>query len=101
VINATIQALFDPHINLWGFRLVEAQHLVVKEAAWLLDLDELTLYYEGPSTDDEYQIREWIEHNVRELGIKHLFLDAMVEYDKDLHYPDLLNQIYAQLDEDG
>lgn len=98
-INATIQALLDPMIDVWGCKLVEAQHRVVRAAAWLLPLDELAPYYEGAATD-EIEIREWIEWNVRDCGIKHVLLDAMIEYNRDLDAPGLLAQIHAQIDED-
>lgn len=99
-INATIQALLDPRIDVWGYRLVEAQHRVMRAAAFLLDLDDLLPYYEGPATEDEIEIREWIQWNVRDCGIKHILLDAMVEYDRDLGAPGLLDQIHQQIDED-
>lgn len=99
-ITACIQALFDPRIDVWGYRLVEAQHRVMRAAAFLLDLDDLAPYYHGPVTDDEIEIREWIEWNVLDCGIKHLLLDLMVEYDRDLDAPGLLAQIHAQIDED-
>jgi len=99
-INACIQALLDPAIDVWGYRLVEAQHRVMRAAAFLLDLDDLAPYYEGPDTDDEIEIRGWVQWNVRDCGIKHEMLESMVEYDRDLNVPGLLAQIHAQIDED-
>jgi hypothetical protein len=99
-INACIQALLDPHVDVWGYRLVEAQHRVMRAAAFLLDLYDISKYYEGPATDDEIEIREWIRRNVRDCGIKHLMLDAMIEYNRELDVPGLLAQIHAQIDED-
>lgn len=100
-IVATIEALLDPHIDVAGHRLREAQHVVVREAAWLLDLEDLRPYYAGPPTGDEYVIRAWVEEHVRDLGIKHALLDMMIEHDRDLGDRDLVAQIHRQLDEDG
>jgi hypothetical protein len=99
-INACIQALLDPRIDAWGYRLVEAQRRVTRAAALLLPLDDLIPHYEGPETDDEIEIREWIEWNVRDCWVKHVLLDAMIEYDRDLDAPGLLAQIHRQIDED-
>lgn len=99
-IRACIQALLDPHIDVWGYSLVEAQHRVMRSAAFLLPLEDLLPYYEGAATKDEIEIREWVECKVRDCGIKHVMLDAMVEYDRDLDAPGLLAQIHAQIDED-
>lgn len=99
-IRACIHALLYPAIDVWGYRLVEAQHRVMRAAAYLLDLDDLVPYYEGPATNDEIDIREWVQWNVRDCGIKHVMLDAMVEYDRDLDAPGLLAQMHAQIDED-
>jgi hypothetical protein len=100
-ISAMVQALFDPMIDVWGCRLIEAQHRVVHDVAWVLDLADLHPYYDGPATDDEYVIREWIERHLRDLSIKHILLDALVQYDGDLDAPGLLAQIHRQLDEEG
>lgn len=99
-IDACIQALLDPSIDVWGYQLVEAQHRVMRAAAFLLDLDDLLPYYQGKKTDDEIEIREWIQWNVRDCGIKHILLDAMIEYDRDLDAPGLIAQIHIQIDED-
>lgn len=98
-INATIQALLDPAIEA-GYRLVEAQHRVMRAAAFLLPLDDLLPYYEGPKTEDEIEIREWMQWQIRDCGIKHRLLDAMVEYDRALDAAGLLAQIHHQIDED-
>ena len=99
-IRTTIQALLDPHIDMWSYRLVEAQHRVMRAAAWTLDLADLLPYYRRAQTDDEIVIREWCEHNIRELGVKHILLDLLVQYDRDLDAPGLIEQIHRQLDED-
>ena len=46
-INACVQALLDPHIEVWGYRLVEAQHRVVRASIWTLELGELMPYYKA------------------------------------------------------
>lgn len=100
-IWATIQALLDPYIDAWGYRLVEAQHRVMRAAAWTLDISDLLPYYDGQATDDEDIIRDWCEHNIRDLGVRHILLDALVQHDRDLDAPGLLEQIHRQLDEDN
>lgn len=118
-ITACVQALLDPKIDVWGYRLVEAQHRVVRAAAWLLETETLLPYFEGDSAiarqirtkrpgvmdeafyDAEQAFRSWFEHHPLELGIRHILLDAMVEYDRDLDAPNLLDQIHRQMDEEG
>lgn len=100
-IAETVQTLLDPRRSRREPHLVEAQHRIVRAAAWTLDLEALLPYYGGTVTDNELKIREWIEHRVREPGIQHLWLDELVEYDRDLSAPGLLAQIHKQIDEDG
>ena len=118
-IHACIQALLNPQIDLWGYRLVEAQERVMRAAAWLLDLGDLLPYFAGDPRiartlragmrgdrneafyEAESAFRTWIEWNVRDLGIQHILLDAMVAHDSDLNEPGLLAQIHRQLDEVG
>ena len=97
---ATIEAIQDPRIDAWGYKLAEAHHLVAQEAAWGLDLEDIQPFYEGPETQDEYQIREWCERFITDLSVRHTLLDGLVEVDKDLS-PALVAQIRAQMDEEG
>ncbi len=99
-INATIQALLDPQIDVWGYQLIEAQHRVVRAAAWTLPLDELKPYYGGVETNDEEILRNWIQNNISDCGIKHILFDALIEYDRDLDVLGLIEQIHLQIDED-
>lgn len=99
-INATLEALKDPTIDAWGCTLIEAQHRIVPEAAWVADLDALRPYYQGPVTDDEYAIREWIEHHTTDRRVKHALFDLLVEQDRDLDAPGLVDQIRQQMDAD-
>ena len=118
-IQACIQALLNPQIDLWGYRLVEAQERVMRAAAWLLDLDDLLPYFAGDPRiartlqagmvgdrdeafyEAEQKFRTWIAWHVRDLGIQHILLDAMAAHDSDLKEPGLLAQIHRQLDEVG
>lgn len=98
-LSAMFEALLDPAVDVAGFKLIEAQHCVVKEAAWTLDIQDLSIYYEGASSD-EYEIRAWCLRNIRDLTIRHVLLDLLAEEDRDLT-PDLVEQIHRQMDEDG
>lgn len=97
--SAMIEAIRDPAIDAWGYRLVDAQHCVVRDAVWTLDLDDVTPYYDGPDTTDEYAIREWCER-ISDLSIKHVLVDLLADLDRKLT-PDLVAQIHAQIDEEG
>lgn len=98
-IAATLQALRDPAIDLAGYKLLDADRAIIaREAAWLLPMEDIIPYFPDISTD-EYAIREWTARYVRDAGILHGLLDAMVEHDKDLDAPGLVAQIHRQIDE--
>lgn len=101
-IDAMVQALLDPAIDVFGYRLIEAQHRVWQEIVWTVDLDDLAVYYDGPDTDDEYAVREWLDaRRVPDLGALHTLFDCYVPYDRDLADPSLVEQIRRQIDEEG
>lgn len=97
-IQATIEALQNPAINLWGCKLVPAEWKIVSEAAYTLDLEELKPYYEGTSSD-EYEIRAWCATNLgKDHTIIHLLLDMLVDEDRDLDEAGLVEAIHHQID---
>ena len=99
-IEAAFEVLRNPQIDKYGYKLVDAHTVVVREAAWACDLEDVQLYYEGPPTVDEYAIRQWVEVHTSNLGTKHALLELLAEVDRELDDPDLVRQIAAQLDED-
>lgn len=100
-IAATIEALLNPQIDVFGYRLVRAETVALKESAWTLDIEDVSIYYDGPATADEYEIRGWVERNVKDVGIKHALFDNLVEHDRDLNALGLVDAIKAQIDEAG
>lgn len=97
--SATIEALLNPKIYVFGYRLLRAEEIVLKEAAWTLEIEDVSIYYDGPDTDDEYKIRRWIEINIKDLGVKHALFDNLIEYDRNLLNDKLLvAAIKSQID---
>jgi hypothetical protein len=100
-LEAAFEALKNPQIEKLGYKLVEAHTVIVREAAWTCDLDDIRIYYEGPQTEDEYEIREWVELNISDLSIQHVLLDLLAQADREFDDPAFRRQVAAQLDEDG
>lgn len=97
---ATIEALLNPQIDVFGYRLLRAEERVLKESAWTLEIEDVSVYYTGPETADEYKIRQWVEINVKNLGIKHALFENLIEHDRNLlNDPLLVAAIKAQMDE--
>lgn len=96
---ATVEALLNPQIDVFGYKLVRAETVVLKEAAWAIDLEDVSVYYDGPETSDEYEIREWVERNIDDSGIKHALFENLIEHDRDLLAPGLVDAIKSQIDE--
>lgn len=96
-LHAACQALLDPHIDTWGYRLVSAETVVAKGFAWLCDLDDVMTYYDGSETD-ELKIRAAVAQET-DHSIIHCMLDMQVEFDKDLSFPGLVRRIHTQIDE--
>lgn len=116
-INEGIESLFDPMVNAVGIKMQDANLHVVSEAAWTLELDDLYQWYQAyssdpmayikkPQTQDAgYEQWEKFETTVRtwaasfsNLAVAHEMLDMMIEFDRDLTAPGLVDQIHRQLD---
>lgn len=96
-IHAACEALLDPCIDPWGYRIVSAETVVANEFAYVCDLEDVQAYYEGDETDP-LQICAAVAQ-VTDRSIIHAMLDMLVEFDKDLLFPGLLAQIHRQIDE--
>lgn len=97
-VNATVEALMTAEIDLWGYKLVRAETLVMQEAAWTLDFDDVKIYFDGQPTADEYAVRARVA-SINDNSIRHAMLDCLVAEDKDLDAPGLVASIHAQIDE--
>jgi len=96
-IHAMCEALLDPRIDCWGCKIVSAETRIAHEYAYVCDLEDVEIYYDGIDTND-YGIREAVSR-ITDQSIRHAMLDCLVEYDRNLDAPGLVRQIHKQIDE--
>lgn len=96
-IHAGCEALLDPCIDPWGYRIVSAERVIAKEFAFVCDIEDVRAYYDGDETDP-LKICEAVSKTT-DRSIIHAMLDMLCEFDKDLLFPGLLAQIHRQIDE--
>lgn len=122
-VHAACEALLDPAIDCWGYKIVSGETMIARHYAYLADLDDVFSYYDGPQSDCEQayaerepvrgengsvsyvviddpmelRICESVAQTKDRLAI-HAMIDELSQLDEDFQ-PDIVKRLHLQLDE--